>query len=103
MPNHLHVLTETRAPLPRIVQSWKSFTGRWALANNAELGFGVPGKALWMREYWDRYIRDANHFDNVRGYIEGNPVAAGLCRQASDWPWSSASAGNAEPQLGENE
>lgn len=92
MPNHVHVLMETISPLSRIVQSWKSFTGRWALEKNAELGLGVPGNALWMREYWDRYIRDGDHFDNVRAYIERNPVAAGLCKQASDWPWSSASS-----------
>lgn len=36
-----------------------------------------------MREYLE-------HFDAVRAYIERNPVAAGLCKQASDWPWSSA-------------
>ena len=92
MPNHVHVLMETIAPLSKIVQSWKSFTGRWALEKNAELGLGVPGEALWIREYWDRYIRDGDHFDNARAYIEKNPVAAGLCKHASEWPWSSASA-----------
>lgn len=83
MPNHVHVLMETTAPLSKILQSWKSFTGRWALVNNAELGLGIPGPALWMREYWDRYIRDGDHFDNVRAYIEKNPAAAGLCKQSS--------------------
>lgn len=78
--------------MSKIVQSWKSFTGRWALEKNAELGLGIPGGALWMREYWDRYIRDADHFDNVRAYIERNPVAAGLCKHACDWKWSSATA-----------
>jgi putative transposase len=69
MPNHVHVLVETIAPLSKIVQSWKSYTGRWALEKNAELGLGVPGESLWMREYWGRYIRDGDHFDNVRAYI----------------------------------
>jgi REP element-mobilizing transposase RayT len=100
MPNHVHVLVETLAPLSKIVQSWKSFTGRWALEKNAELGFGIPGRSLWMREYWDRYIRDAEHFAKVRTYIEHNPVSAGLCATPADWPWSSAPPGNAEPQLG---
>jgi type I restriction enzyme R subunit/putative DNA methylase len=90
MPNHVHVMLETTAALSKIVQSWKSFTGRWAIANNAGLALGIPGKALWMREYWDRYIRDLNHLENVRRYIENNPVKAGLVREAKQWPWSSA-------------
>ena len=90
MPNHVHVLMETIAELSKIVQSWKSYTGRWAMAENAGLGLGIPGKALWMREYWDRYIRDASHYENVLAYIERNPVAAGLCLKPNNWDWSSA-------------
>ena len=37
MPNHVHVLIEPTISLPKILQSWKSFTGRWAIAHNAEL------------------------------------------------------------------
>jgi putative transposase len=92
MPNHVHVLIEPLASLPKIVQSWKSFTGRWALAHAAELGLGVPvsGHAFWMRDYWDRYIRNERHLAAVIDYIHENPVAAGLCESALDWPWSSA-------------
>jgi putative transposase len=94
MPNHVHVLIEPLASLPKIVQSWKSFTGRWALLHNAELGLGVPvphfGRHFWMRDYWDRYIRDERHLHAVIHYIHDNPVTAGLCPTAPDWPWSSA-------------
>jgi type I restriction enzyme R subunit/putative DNA methylase len=45
MPNHVHVLMETNEPLSKILQSWKSFTGRWALKNNAELGLGARANA----------------------------------------------------------
>ena len=104
MPNHVHVLIDPHAALGKIVQSWKSFTGRWALSRNAELGLGVPGPAFWMREYWDRYIRNEDHFKNAMQYIHHNPVTAGLCDRPSQWPWSSAryatTPGNAEPQLG---
>lgn len=46
MPNHVHVLIEpeTVANLARIVQSWKSYTGRWILAHRAELELGVHEK-----------------------------------------------------------
>jgi len=43
-----------------------------------------------MEEYFDRYIRNADHFRNTVNYIENNPVKAGLCSKPSDWPFSSA-------------
>lgn len=91
MPNHVHVLMETFAPIARIVQGWKSVTARWALTQNEELGLGIPdSKHLWMRDYWDRYIRNDGHLENVVLYIHQNPVNAGLCERAEDWLWSSA-------------
>ena len=77
------------------VQSWKSFTGRWAIANNDRLGLGVTGKSFWMRDYRDRYIRNEEHFYIVLDYIHQNPVKAGLCGSPQDWRWSSAYPGNA--------
>jgi type 2 lantibiotic biosynthesis protein LanM len=45
---------------------------------------------VWQREYWDRFIRDENHFNAVIDYIHNNPVNAKLVDCASKWPWSSA-------------
>ena len=99
MPNHVHILMETFAPIARIVQGWKSVTARWALARNEELGLGIPdSRRLWMRDYWDRYIRNDGHLETVVLYIHQNPVNAGLCKRAEDWPWSSA--GNADVLIG---
>ena len=33
-------------------------------------------------------IKDEDHFDATCGYVLLNPVRAGLCRRAEDWPWS---------------
>ncbi len=93
MPNHVHVLICPKASLGTILQSWKSYTGRWALAHNAELGLGISGKAFWMREYWDRYIRDKKHYEAVVDYIHNNPVKAGLCDVPEQWRWSSKNSG----------
>ena len=90
MPNHVHVLIRPGQNLAAIVRSWKSFTGRWALAHGVELGLSIPGKVFWMREYWDRYIRDDAHHRRAIDYIHQNPVKAGLCDKAEAWPWSSA-------------
>jgi REP element-mobilizing transposase RayT len=91
MPNHVHILMEPFAPIARIVQGWKSVTARWALAQNEKLGLGIPdSNHLWMRDYWDRYIRNDGHLENVALYIHQNPVNVGLCESAGDWLWSSA-------------
>jgi REP element-mobilizing transposase RayT len=90
MPNHVHVLIEAMMPLGGIVQSWKSYTGRWGLTRNAELGLGVPGKDFWMREYWDRYIRNEKHLADTIAYIHNNPAKAGLCHADEKWQWSSS-------------
>ncbi len=93
MPNHVHVLIEPLIGLGKIVQSWKSYTARWAIKHHAELGLGVPGTSFWMREYWDRYIRNEQHLQAVIEYIHQNPVKARLCSRPEEWRWSSASHG----------
>ncbi|MGD2021267.1 MAG: transposase [Thiohalocapsa sp.] len=86
MPNHIHVLIETKRhfPLPGVLQSWKGFTARKA---NALLGLSG---AFWHRDYYDRYIRDDAHLAAVTRYIDHNQVKAGLATNAADWPFGSA-------------
>lgn len=80
MPNHVHVLIWVKHNLSKIIQSWKSYTGKWALAHNIEFGLGLEknAKAFWMSEYWDRFIRNEEHFNNTLRYILNNPMMAGL-------------------------
>ena len=97
MPNHVHVLLQPITPLGSIVQGWKSFSARWIRKHQAALGLHLPnGQPVWMREYWDRYIRDEAHYLTVVDYIHRNPVKAELCADPADWPWSSASATSSE-------
>ena len=86
MPNHAHVMMR---PLEgqkyeKIMHSIKSYT-----ANEANKLLGRTG-AFWMREAFDRYIRDNEHFGRVISYIENNPVKAGLCALPEQWEFSSA-------------
>jgi REP element-mobilizing transposase RayT len=96
MPNHVHVLVRVYdgVPLAKIVQSWKSYTARRIRAMmEAESRAGArrsQDQGVWMREYWDRYIRDERHFQMAVDYIHQNPVKARLVGMAKDWPWSSA-------------
>lgn len=88
MPNHVHLLLRPLAgkPLDKIIHSLKSFT-----AHEANKMMNRQGK-FWMREYFDRYIRDFDHLRKAISYIERNPVKAGLCEKAEDWEFGSAAA-----------
>jgi putative DNA methylase len=80
MPNHVHVLVTPLHgnSLSSLVHSWKSFT-----AKEANRLLGRAG-AFWLEEYFDRAIRDENHFRRALEYIENNPVKAGLCERAGE-------------------
>jgi REP element-mobilizing transposase RayT len=93
MPNHVHVLTVFKPgfPMAEVVRGWKGLSARQI---NAALGREGP---FWQRDYFDRYIRDARHFERASAYIENNPVSAGLVKRAADWPYSSAGAAVPRP------
>ena len=86
MPNHVHVLIEKfeGVTLSGILHSWRSFT-----AHKANEILGRTGD-FWMKDYFDRFIRDESHLNATIRYIENNPVKAGLANEPEDWPWSSA-------------
>lgn len=86
MPNHIHFLmTRFEAiVLADVMQSFKSLT-----AHKANKILRRKGQ-FWMEDYFDRYIRNANHFVKTVRYIESNPVKAWLCKEPQDWPFSSA-------------
>ncbi len=70
--------------LSDILHSLKSFSSHEAnklLHRNGQ---------FWIEDYFDRYIRNEQHFEKTVKYIENNPVKAGLCLEPGDWPYSSA-------------
>ena len=120
MPNHVHALFQPLEgwTVAKLVASWKKFTARKifdqrrsrnADPGNANLLIGeenlpigeltLPASSagaagVWHRGYWDRHIRDENHFQQTVAYIQQNPVKAGLVARAEDWRWSSAGNAN---------
>lgn len=86
MPNHVHAMIGTREgfPLPDVLHSWKSFAAKRANRLLKRRG------EFWHREYFDRFIRNAEHYTQAVAYIEENPVKAGLARVKAEWLWSSA-------------
>lgn len=74
MPNHVHlaVTLGDGESLPRLVKIWKGVSSR-------RIGrqLRIEGR-LWQRDYFDRIIRDEDHFFRVVRYIRANPAKAGL-------------------------
>jgi REP element-mobilizing transposase RayT len=104
MPNHVHVLIEIwNVPLNEILKSWKSYTSKQALkilrgGDGSSPEFALeqhgdepsPPHTFWEEDYFDRYLRDDDHYRRVVHYIENNPNKAGLVKAPEDWPWNSA-------------
>jgi REP element-mobilizing transposase RayT len=85
MPNHVHVLFKVGSvSMAETVGAWKKHTGR--LANKL---LGKRG-AFWAKDYFDTYMRDAEHEQKTIRYVENNPTKAKLVLDPKDWPWSSA-------------
>ena len=74
MPNHVHcLLVQCDAwPLEKVLHSWKRFTAR-----SINQLLNRRGQ-LWQTDYFDRLVRNQNHFANCVRYIRNNPAKARL-------------------------
>ena len=95
MPNHVHAVIEiSQTPLAEILHGWKSYTGKAANCLLKRTG------DFWQAEYFDRYIRDEEHFRKAVRYIENNPVKAGRVKSPEEWIFGSASHRSADNSSG---
>jgi REP element-mobilizing transposase RayT len=92
MPNHIHCLIKpiSNWSLSETMKRFKSYT-----AHEANKALGKSGK-FWQEDYFDRYIRNLEHFENTVTYIENNPVKARLCKKVSEWKYGSAFSRSAD-------
>ncbi len=88
MPNHVHLLVTPKVNSTRWLGPLKGFT-----AHQANEILGMQGKPFWQDESYDHLVRSRREFERIRGYIEQNPVKAGLASSAEEFLWSSARAG----------
>jgi len=85
MPHHIHLLlTPVAITIERSVGLIK---GGFSYRRTKELG--LRGE-IWQTSFQDWRVRDAEGFESYRRYIRENPVKAGLCERAEDFPFSSA-------------
>jgi putative transposase len=87
MDNHVHLLVQTPAP---------------NLAAGMQRLHGLHGQAFNKRHRLSGHVFQGRygavvvrHYDQLLGvtrYIALNPVEAGMCDQAAEWPWASHAA-----------
>ena len=89
MPDHWHALFGlSDLSLPRVMQLMDSWVGRES-ATVLE-----HHKVVWQDGYYDTRVVSGRQFSHLCGYIEANPLRAGLVKSAAEWRWSSAHSGS---------
>jgi REP-associated tyrosine transposase len=84
MPNHYHLLLEAKKD--DVSGGMHLLNGRYARRFNVR--HGRVGHVFAGPYHAEPVVRD-EHLLEVCRYIALNPVRAGLCRDPTEWPWSS--------------
>jgi REP element-mobilizing transposase RayT len=87
MPNHVHLMIETRRAT--LSEGMKWFHETYARDFNRVHGY--VGHAFQGR-FGSKPIRDPFHEETVFWYVAMNPVEAGLCQRPDEYTWSSFAA-----------
>ena len=85
MPNHHHLIVETYQDVLSV--GLRFLNGRYAQAFNQR---HERSGHLFGDRFAAYVIQDEEHLRAATEYVRQNPVRAGLCRRADDWPWSGA-------------
>ncbi len=83
MSTHFHLVV--RAQLPLLSRGMHWLNGVYAQRFNVR--HRRTGH-LFENRFSARVMRDDEHWERTCRYVLENPVKAGLCEFAADWPWS---------------
>jgi len=85
MGNHVHLLLQAgREPLEQVMKRIGTRYAMWYNSKYERIGH------LFQDRYKSEAVKDDAYFVTVLRYILNNPVKAGLCVKATDYPLSSA-------------
>jgi putative transposase len=87
---HYHLVVD--APLERLSPGMRRLNGTYARRFNRR--HGRRGH-LFESRYAAWRVHDDRHLSATLTYVLDNPVRAGLCSSAQDWPWSNAARATA--------
>ena len=72
--------THTGAPLPQIMQWWKTMTTNAYIRGVRGQGWPPFDRRLWQRNYYERIVRTPRELDLTHRYIRDNPLRWSLDR-----------------------
>ncbi|WP_372806724.1 REP-associated tyrosine transposase [Pontiella sp.] len=83
MPDHIHFFCSPVGieypPLIKWIRYWKSMaSNHWPRPDE---------HPIWQTDFWDTQLRRSDSYSEKWHYIRNNPVRAGLCETATDWPY----------------
>lgn len=84
MPDHVHLFLVLPEPGPPL--------SRWVAQLKRHLGSALDGSGCvaphWQEGFFDHLMRGAGSYSEKWSYVRENPVRAGLCAVAEDWPYA---------------
>jgi putative transposase len=86
MPDYFHVslVFYPDQLMGKVIWTWK----KWIVTHAKQ--FAEPADKIFELDYFDRFVRTLDQAEHLPGYIEHNPVKAGLVLDPANWRWSSA-------------
>jgi len=85
MPNHVHILLSV-GPELSIEKAVQMIKGNFSYRAKKDLGY--PWE-IWQKGFSEVQITTEASFIHHQGYIDDNPVKAGLARSAEEYPYCS--------------
>ncbi len=87
MPNHVHFVV-----VPSHEDGLRAAIGEAHRRYTRQVNLREGWQGHLWQERFHSFPMDEDYLLAAVRYVERNPVAAGLCRRAEEWPWSSARA-----------
>ena len=89
MSNHVHLLV-THRPDDGIQLMMQRLAGGYGKYFNTRYKCSGP---IWEGRFKNIPVMNPTHLEQIKAYIEHNPVRAGICGDESQYRWSSAFSG----------
>jgi putative transposase len=86
MPDHLDALVDGTRPDSSFLKCVAMFKQRTAFEYARD-----RGEVLWHEGFFEHVLRSEDDLEAVAAHIVGNPIRAGLCSSASDYPYLGSS------------